>query len=514
MKRLFSFLAFFPLLAANTALAGYGALQEDFDSYRPKTYYTANPAEKSGGQNGDTDADRTFQQQIEELKTLKSHWQNSLAEPGGTEVFFRPPVWKTDQLAKAAADDKTTAALLSDRFTLGDIEILALLRNPAIKSAEESTRAAVESISQVSELDAILYRYTAFTEALMNGIGPMKGENSVKNRFPFPGLTALKGGIAVQEVNIARQQLEIARRTVLTNLRRGFWNLLFFHQAIDIQGDTVQLLANLEAVAKSRYESGDTGFADLLQVRVKRQIMEDELRTLVEKKLTQEAMVLQLLSLPPETTVGVPESAGGEGAGVALETLYPLALANRQEILQKQAQIAKMEKMLELGESMILPPFTLGFSWFEDEAALQVGGSAPKNTFATATTASRGAGLPVNPWQGTNDGYLNRSRFSLMALKNDLQRVEKEIIYQVRAAWFELDRAERQQKLYAGSVIELSRAAWEVSARGYETGSVPFATVMLAHGEWLKTMIGLARAKSDLAIARSEVEAAIGISLP
>lgn len=514
MKYFFSLLAVFSLLNTGAALAGYDSLQKDFDSYQPKSYYTPIFAHEKGKQDDGAAGDTTFRQQIEQLKTLKEEWQDSLADPAGHEGFFRPELLKTGQLAETAAHDSTTAALLADRFTVDDLEILALFRNPAIKSAEDSARAAVESISQISELDAILYRYTAFTESLMSGIGPMKGENAVKNRFPFPGLTALKGGIAVQEVTVARQQLEIARRSVLTSLRRGYWNLLFTHQAIEIQGDTVQLLANLEAVAQSRYESGDTGFADLLQVRIKRQLMEDERQTLVEKKLTLEAMVLQLLNLPPETAVGIPGGVEVNGIAVDLDTLYRMALTNRQEIRQKQAQIVKMEKMVELGETMILPPFTLGFSWFEDEAAAQVGSAAPQKTFATSTSASRGAGLPMNPWYGTSDSYLNRSRFALMALKNDLKRVEKETIYQVRAAWFELDRAERQQKLYTSSVVELSRAAWEVSSRGYGTGSVPFATVMGAHGEWLKTMIALARATSDLAIARSELEAAIGTTLP
>jgi outer membrane protein TolC len=59
-------------------------------------------------------------------------------------------------------------------------------------------------------------------------------------------------------------------------------------------------------------------------------------------------------------------------------------------------------------------------------------------------------------------------------------------------------------------VVNLSQAALEVSTRAYETGNISFADVMESYGSWLNSRLSLERERSNLGIARSEVEEAVG----
>jgi cobalt-zinc-cadmium efflux system outer membrane protein len=61
-------------------------------------------------------------------------------------------------------------------------------------------RAALEGFDQVTQLDEILRQYSAFTEAVMPGVGPMQGMDTIQMKFPFPGVTALKGQVAEKNV--------------------------------------------------------------------------------------------------------------------------------------------------------------------------------------------------------------------------------------------------------------------------------------------------------------------------
>jgi outer membrane protein TolC len=196
-----------------------------------------------------------------------------------------------------------------------------------------------------------------------------------------------------------------------------------------------------------------------------------------------------------------------------LASLYPLANERRQELRQLRAKVGKMARMIEMAETMVLPPYTLNFSLYDDETVNQVGSAAMKETFPTVTTAARGAGLPKMPWYGTNDAFLRETRQKLKALKAELIKIESATETLVRNSWFELDRAKREAALYRQTVVKLSQAALEVSTRGYETGKVTFADVIASYNTWLRANLTLARKKSDLGIARAELERVVGTSL-
>jgi cobalt-zinc-cadmium efflux system outer membrane protein len=85
-----------------------------------------------------------------------------------------------------------------------------------------------------------------------------------------------------------------------------------------------------------------------------------------------------------------------------------------------RAMVGKMERMVEMAETMIQPAFSQNYSLYTDEAVLQVGSAAMKPTFGTSMSPTRGKGLPKNAWFGTQDTYLRETRRKLDALRADL----------------------------------------------------------------------------------------------
>jgi outer membrane protein TolC len=171
-----------------------------------------------------------------------------------------------------------------------------------------------------------------------------------------------------------------------------------------------------------------------------------------------------------------------------------------------------MERMIEMAETMTQPGYSLNLSLYSDEAVTQVGTFRAREPFALETTAATGAGLPKMPWYGTDDAYVRETRQKLAALREDLRKAEDATSFGVREAWFGLDQAAREERLYEGSVVDLSQAALEVSTRGYEAGRVTFADVIASYTNWLKAKLALERRRADLGVARAELEEAVGVS--
>jgi outer membrane protein TolC len=496
---------------ATQAHAGYRDMKQELETYSPPTYLYEKAQPTLGKEAVELDLDFAYEQQ--QIKKLKSRWEKSLTTEDNGYVFFRPDPELLKSMRPAATDSKAAAEALQGEFSIDILETLALLRNPTIRAAENQFRAAIESFSQVSNLDEILRQYTAFTEGIMTGVGPTKGKDSVEMKFPFPGVLALKGQVVDQEVKAARESLELTRREAITAARKTYWNLIFVRNAQEITEETIGLLRRLEAVATTRYEAGKTSFQDVIKVRIQRETLEEELITLQEKQRNFESKIREIVYLSPNTKLGSPVAFRIDKVILSLDTLYDHANAHRQELRRLRARVGKMERMIEMSETMILPPYTLNLSLYQDETINQGGSIATKDTFLTSTQVSRGAGLPKMPWYGIDDAYLRETRQKLEALREELKKAEVATADMVRNSWFELDRARREVSLYRKTVVKLSKAALDVSTRGYESGEVSFADVIASYTIWLNANLVLERKKSDFGVAWAELERILGITL-
>lgn len=498
------------LIFVPPAQAGYRDLKSALEAYRPPSHLSTRPRRNAPDNPTDSDRDAAFTAAVARLKEKKRAWTGELDAFAGDSLFYRPDPERVSVLAPAA-DDASAAALLQHSFSLPDLQTLVLLRNPGIRAASHRVRAAVEAFDQVSHLDEILRRYTAFTEGLMTGVGPVRGKDPGGVQFPFPGVVALKGQVVDYEVKEAGETLEIARREAVSAAAGFFWELSYACRAQAVTARVLELLDQLEAVTVTRYESGGTGFQDVVRIRIQRETLREKLVSLGEKQAVAETGIRQVLGLDEDVPVGKPAGEGPSAVHLDPHALADTARKRRQELRRIRFRIAKMETMIEMTETMILPRgFSMGLSVYADEAVNQVGSFAGKPAFGKLPAASTGAGLPERPWYGVRDAYLFEIRKKLWALREDLDDAASKTVTEVRSAGFDLDRAVREERLYERTVIRLSRTALDVSTREYETGDSAFADVIDAYALWLDSNLARERRRADVGIAVAELSRRVG----
>ena len=496
-------------LMATNAQGDYRDLRAAFEQYQPPSHLFRHPAEalsETPTENG------AFEAEKQRLLDLKARWEEELQDLSAPTAFYHPEPQVLAVLETSRTDTAAAQAAMSQQFSRNVPEVLALLRSPAVKAAGHRVRAALEKYSQVSSVDDILRRYAAFTEGAMIGVGAMRGHGEGQRQFPFPGMLALKGQIVTQDVLAAREQLEAARRDAVTAARTTHWKLWVLHQVLSITERTIGLLRELEQVSTTRYEAGRTSFQDVIKVRVQRELLDERLVTLQEQLQTTHMVLREILHLPPDTPIGVPQVHLAETDIPDLTALYDTALASRQELNAQRARINKIDAMLELAETTLLPAFDMGLSLYRDQAIRQVGTQAGQTTFATRTTASTGAGMPKRPWSALGDAHLREMRQKRQAMQEELNQMQDATLAMVRKRWFALDRARREKRLYQDTVVQLSEAALEVSTSGYESDKVAFADVIASFTLWLDTNLALAEKRSNYGTALAELEQAVGRS--
>lgn len=509
MKQCLIFTCAAVFIFSTEGLAGYKDLKKAFDGHQPPALarIKMTPAEPVHGAAARDRSDRKIGRMFD---AARARWEKALSGQTGRPSFYRLPADLRAALAPAADDAAKAADALRNPFGLETLEALASLRNPTIASAALKFRAALQTFGQVQALDEILAAYSAFTETLMTGIGPIRGKDPIAMTFPFPGVSALKGEIADQTVQIAYESLQIARRTTLTLVRKTFWDLVYIRKARTVSRETLDLLQHLEGVAMTRYRTGKTSYQDLVKVRISRETIEEELATLKKRQRLVEARLMAILDLPGRPVLGPVRDARPALEVPPVADLVTTALDQRQEIKRLKARINKMERMVEMAETMVLPPLTLNLSLYADKPVLSAGTGAVQSGFATGISAQRGAGLPRKPWFGISEAYLKETRQTLRALEKTWLAERADTRYRTRRAWFELDRAVREARLLHESVLPLSQTALDVSTREYESGDLLFADLIVSFRQWFDARLMAARKHRDVGIAWAELVDVMG----
>lgn len=499
-------------LALSPLYADYSKMNGDLENYSPPEYFKDSLNFKIQEERPGMAAGKNMTTVFAGIEAMKHTYEKQISKDNKILFISNLDSKLFSRLVKISQDKEAVERIISHNLVLDEIEILSALRNPAILSAQKKVKAELESFDQVMDLDTNLRQYSAFTEGINTKIGPLKMKDSIKQKYPFPGLTSLKGQIISQQVATLVEKMNIARKDVITQIRKAYWNIVFVEQSIGITSETIDAFNRLKGVATALYKSGKTSYQDIIKINIKIEILKEDLVTLSSKKENIKVKLLELLNLSVDTKIGALVLHSPYKKITDPEELYPLARQDRQELKVIRYQIGKIQRMIEMSESMIQEPFTLGFSSYEDEAVNMVGTGAVKPGFQEKTMASMKNNSPSKPWYGIDDPWLNQTKQKLLSLKQTLVKQENATDRMVRNSWFEVDKNIRELDLYKKRILPLSKSALDVTTREYEAGSIPFSQAIDSYTYWLKVKLTIAKKQTDLGIATANLEKIIGNS--
>lgn len=420
----------------------------------------------------------------------------------------------TAAMAPAADDPAFTAARLADGFTLPELEALVLLRNPEVRAATAEYRGVLERYTQTTALNDLLSRYSGFAGAIETGVGDMAPGTNQAGLYPFPGSVALRGEIIQQETAIAHEALEINRRTQLANVRRAYWDLLYArhaHATAIHEYDVVDSLKNTSAI---NYAAGSSPFAELVQVDIDHGAMKAAIPIRLEEVRVKEAVLRALLNLPATVVIGVPAKADPERQPPLLAETIATALRGRQELKSLRLQIIKTQLLIALAENDIHPGYSLNLSAFPAKDASRVlpGGARPES-FATTPGESR-AGSPPNAFYGLEEGYLRETRQTLAALQQRLSNEEAQTRSIIQEAWFQLDKARREEVIYREKIIPLSQVGIDTANSAFATGRASHAQLLDSYSKWFAATLAGQQRLANLGSAWATLAERVGVQLP
>jgi outer membrane protein TolC len=379
-----------------------------------------------------------------------------------------------------------------------------LARNPSLAQMVAAWQAAQARYPQVTSLEDPMFEGTV-------GPGTIAPDDAgirfayrleVSQKIPFPGKRRLRGEGALAEASAAGHDVDDTRLQLAEGARDAFYEYYLAERALGVNGQTLRLLEGYRQNAQTRYEKGLVPQQDVALARVEIGRAQDRQLTLEETRRIAVARINTLLHLPPDTPLPPPPgSLSPAGPLPDVAELRAAALACRPDLKALADRVAAEEAALALACKDFYPDFEPFFMYD------RFMGNMPDNRDLASMLGVR-LNLPV--YRARRFAAVAEAEAKVAQRRAELAKQTDQVNFEVQQAYERLRTSEESIRLYARTVLPAARQSVEAAESAYETGKVPFLSLIEAQRNEVMLLDRSYEALADSFRRRATLERVVG----
>ena len=404
--------------------------------------------------------------------------------------------------------------LHSDEADVGAYVTAALERSPAVLEARARYRSARQRVPQVTALPDPVVSFTQALRSVETRVGPQLNSLTLTQAFPWFGTLALRGRVALLEAAALGHLHEATRREVVAEVKGAFYDLAYADAALRLVREERSLLEHYETLATSRYATGQ-GLQQAvirLQAEITRAI--DREHRLGRERDTLRARLNQLQDRPVADAVPAVPPLTRPYLELDRDRFRRLGEQNRQELRAARALVEGGRHAVELAGKSGRPSFTasVGLTNVGRRGAAPHLPLPPPDDGRNALTLSLGLSLPL--WGAKYRAGVEQAGEDLEARLQQRAAARNAMEMAVEEAVVRLETFGRQIDLLDTVLIPQTEEALRATEAAYETGQLGVLDLLDSERTLIEIRTLRARYLSDLLIALTALERAIGARVP
>jgi len=390
----------------------------------------------------------------------------------------------------------------------------ALEKNPGLQETLGRYRASLETIDRVDTLPDPVFSFVQAIRSVETRVGPQINSFTFSQRFPWFGKLDLSGQVAMQEALAVHQMHRARQQEVIAATKRAYYELAYADAAIGITREEQSLLEHYEALAETRYATGQGLQQAIIKLHAEISRVVNRLEILGQQRRSSEAKLNTLMDRAPESPLPAVSHPAIPEVEVDLEELYALGLENRQELKATEERILKSEKAIELAEKSSWPDFFLGVGFVNVGKRSDPAGIAmpPPDNGKNALSISAGISLPI--YRRDDEASIREASETLFAERRRYASVRNEMEFSVRDEMVRVETLLEQIRLFDRALVPQSEEALRSTEAAYETGQLGVLDLLDSERMLLNVRVVHARYRADVLIALANLERAIGTRFP
>jgi cobalt-zinc-cadmium efflux system outer membrane protein len=309
--------------------------------------------------------------------------------------------------------------------------------------------------------------------------------------FPAPGKLKARADVASAESRSKYFAFESAVLQTAFDLKRAYYNLHFLDARISINRQTLNLLSDLEKIARAQNEVGKVTLQDVYRAQIEQNKVSTELLNLEDSRrplLAQFKGALGMTRDQPDPSV----PAGLETTPLNLNgnELLATAFARNPRLKAMEADMQMAEASIALAAKSKVPDFSIGLM---------------ADAKASPTVYRPLAGMTVPIWRDKIAAEIAQAQAGKRAAEARLSAEQISLTVDFALKTYDFREITRDLALLQNQLIPKARQSLEIARSGYLAGTIDFFNLMDTERTLLNFQLAEVEARTRREIVLAEL---------
>jgi outer membrane protein TolC len=252
---------------------------------------------------------------------------------------------------------KPALPVLTPDSGLSNFLAYAMLNQPSVEAAYYDWAASVERITEARSFPDPAFAFEMDVQKVVMSVMP-----GLMGNIPWPEKLRVGAKIASEESQAKYFVFQSAVLRTAFEVKRTYYQLYFLSEKIRVNQETLQLLADLEKLARTQNEVGKVTLQDVLRAQIEEDRLRTDVANLEDSRSSLVAQFKAALGMQAkEPAPPIPQRFESTSLDLPSDKLLEKAIAQNQRLKGLEAEVRAAEASIILARKGRLPDFSLGF---------------------------------------------------------------------------------------------------------------------------------------------------------
>jgi cobalt-zinc-cadmium efflux system outer membrane protein len=369
---------------------------------------------------------------------------------------------------------------------LSNFLAFAVLNQPQVEAAYFDWAASVEGITRERSLpDPRLTFQSDISDVVMSLMPGLMMD------FPGPGKLKAAANVATAESETRYFAFESRVLQTAFALKKAYYQLYFLNAKVSVNQQTLNLLVDLEKLARTQNEVGKVTLQDVLRAQIEQERLTTEIVNLEDSRNPLLAQFKASLGMTPEQpTPPVPQQFESTPLDLTSERLFAIALTRNPRLKAMEAEVRRADASIRLAYKARVPDFSVGVE-------------ADAKASPVFVTPQVGVTLPI--WRDKIAAQIAEAQAGKRASEARLTAQQIALAVEFAEKTFMFRESSRNLTLLQERLLPKAQQSLEVARAGYTAGQSTFIDLLDAQRTWLGFLLAEVEARTQRELALAEV---------
>jgi outer membrane protein TolC len=381
---------------------------------------------------------------------------------------------------------QTNLTALATNATLREVVLFGVKNQPQVAAAYADWAASVENITIARSLPDPKLTFELYVGDILTSLMP-----GLMADIPGPGKLSARAAAASAESRAKYFQFATTVQQTAFGVEKSFYPLHFLDAKLDVNRQTLGLLASLETLARAQNEVGRGTLQDVLRAQIEQEKLKTETENLEDSRrvlLAQYKAALGLHAEQPDPPV--PAQAEFTETKMSDEELFAAALKQNPRLRAMAAEINAADAFIRVAQKEKVPDFTAG-------------GEVDVKASPLIWNPQFSMTLPI--WRDKLAAELAAAQAGKRAAEARLSAEQISLAVDFAEQTYLIREADRELMLLRERLLPRARQSLEIARAAYRSGQVDFLNVIDDERSLLNFQLDEIAAQIQREIARAEL---------